>query len=345
LVDEELVDIIETYAIEINELTVASMEEGISNTKKEKLEQQIAVLQKEVAALRANLVYVGEINVDDVRPIYGDKWYNDKRLNSSDRVWNVSYKNEDPETAGDVFYPNYNKKIHEYERTDDIFPTRPFIIAPDYQHSVAPIPVAQLTRLPGASNYTLNYVDVVYTLAKPNAKDIEPNGNGTKGSLAEAVQLFCDRYSKHQNKTVYLVYDSNAIGKRIGVDELYKVVKKKLIENKWRVVPCYIGKPSLHYKRYTSTADWLKHSDPTLPSILINKNRCEKLIKSVTGAAAKTTNGKTEKDKEYENTKKYPSINQADTTHFSDAFDMINHAVLFLRKIRVVLSRKGTATR
>jgi len=345
LVDPVLIDIIMTYALEINELMFEVMQENISETKKAKLQRQIDVLDEELSLLRSKAVYVGEISADDVRPIYGDRWYKDKRMNSSDRVWKVSYKNEDPTTAGDTFYPKYNKELHEYERLDDINSSKPFIIAPDYQHSVAPIPIAQLTRLPGSDEITLNYVDEVYTLAQPNTKDIQPNGNGSKGFLQEAVQLFCDRYANHGNKTVYYVYDATAKGKRVNVDEYYKIVRSILKKNKWKVVLVYTGKPPDHYKKHTNTSDWLDHTDGSLPRILINRLRCKKMITSITGAPAKTTNGKTEKDKEYENTNKYPNVNQAETTHFSDAFDMINHAVLFLRKIKTVLSRKGTAMR
>jgi hypothetical protein len=68
--------------------------------------------------------------------------------------------------------------------------------------------------------------------------------------------------------------------------------------------------------------------------LLESIRRGPKLITSITSAAAKTMNGKTEKDKEFENTKKYPGLDQSETTHFSDCFDMINHAVLKLNRVR-----------
>jgi hypothetical protein len=336
LQDQDRIAVVLTYQLRVNELKLVLFgPEPMSQAAAQKLRKEIDAIEKELSQLRSDLVYVGEINVDDIRPIMGDRWYDDKRRNSTSRVWKVSYKNEDPETAGEVFYPNFDKEVHTYSSENDINPSSPFIFSPDYQHSVAPIPICQLKENLQTGVISLNYVDEVYTLSQPNERDIQPNGNGSKGSLAEAVQLFCSRYQYHRNKTVYYVFDSNAKGKRVGVDEYFKIVVDILRLNKWRVIKIYTGKPPDHYKKFSNTAEWLKHSDKSLPCILINKDRCNKLIISISNSPAKTTGGKTEKDKELEKADKHPNVDQSETTHFSDCFDMINHAVLFLKKIRV----------
>jgi hypothetical protein len=110
-------------------------------------------------------------------------------------------------------------------------------------------------------------------------------------------------------------------------------------------VKIYIDKAHWHFDQFFSTGSWLRHRDPSLPEILVNRDRCPKLISSIQGAPAKTTNGKTEKDKALENTTRYPTIDQTETTHFSDTFDMVNHAVLQLKRIRSNPGRGASSMR
>jgi hypothetical protein len=345
LVDHELIEMILTYQDDLDGLLEMYDHPDASKTFQKELQREIISLEEDLNEMRKGLVYVSEINIEDVRPYLSKEWYADKRRNSSPRLWKVVYMNEDPETAGDTFYPNFSKPVHTHERADDVDRNRAFIITADYQHSVAPIAIAQLSKLSWHDDITLNYVDEVYTLPDPTEKDIQENGNGSKGSLAEAVQLFCDRYKLHGKKVVYYVYDHTAKGKRINADEYFKIVSKILRKNKWSVVMVYSGKAPEHYFKYSNTAEWLKHEDANVPAILINARRCPKMITSITNAAAKTTNGKTEKNKDYENTTQWPGMDQSETTHFSDCFDMKNHAVLFLKKIKHNTNIKASGLR
>lgn len=335
--------IVEAYQLQLNKLVSEFENEDTTKVRKRELEKEIAEVKEVLREKRKKLVYVPEINIDDVAPLQSEAWYKDKERNSTPRMWRVVYKNEDPEAAGDTFYPCFDKSIHTYEADYDIDELKPFIFTPDYQHSVAPITISQLGKLPGNNDITLNYVDEVYTL--PDPLNVATNGNGSKGSLSEAVQLFCDRYKDHKRKIVYYVFDHTAKGRRVNANEYYKIVVEKLRENKWKVVKVYTGKAPDHYIKYSNTSDWLKHEDKSLPRILINRTRCKKLIISIQNAAAKSTNGKTEKNKEYENTLRYPLQDQSETTHFSDCFDMTNHAVLALKKIKSLFVRKRTGTR
>lgn len=342
LCDKQLEEIIVSFQQQLDQRIAEKNTEGLGQAKKAALQREIDGLTAVLNEERTGLVSVAEINIEDVRPLLSDAWYKDKKRNSTPRLWRVVYLNEDPETAGDTFYPYFDKTRHCYESLTDINPARGFIFTADYQHSVTPITLAQLSTLPGSDTPSLNYVDEIYTLPDPNDADIADNGNGSKGSLSEAVQLFCDRYKKHPRKRVYYVFDQTAKGKRINADEYYKIVLAVLKKNRWNVVKVYIGRMSDHYSRYTNTSDWLKHDDASLPPVFINSLRCRKLITSISNSAAKVANGKTEKNKEYENTTRYPSLDQSGTTHFSDTFDMCNHAVLHLRKLRPTNTKTGS---
>lgn len=343
-VDHDLLQQILAYQTELDETLALQRNPDATKGFKAELQKHIDYLQAELNEMRRGSLYVAEINIEDVRPLQSKEWYEDKRRNSTPRLWKVVYMNEDPETAGDTFYPTFDKEKNTYTGIDnDIDLSKPFIIAGDYQHSIAPIAIAQLTKLPGRDTFSLNYVDEVYTMPDPNDNDIEQNGNGSKGNLKEAVQLFCDRYKHHRSKVIYYIYDHTAKGKRVNADEYYKIVVDILRKNKWRIIKVYSGKAPDHYLKYSYTSDWLKHEDANLPEILINRDRCKKLIVSITNAAAEMRAGKTQKNKEYEDTNRYPTMDQSETTHFSDCFDMTNYAVLYLKKIRAVV--KGMVTR
>jgi hypothetical protein len=323
-------------------LTSLEGEYSTANKAKQKeLLPMIDVEKKRLVKLRSNMVYVTELSAYDVLYAHGEKWLKDKQRNSTEHEFNVIYKNMDPDKPGDSFYPSFKQELHTYEHQYDIDPGKPLILTGDYQHSVSPFNVAQLSKIPGKESISLNYVDEVYTLATP-AEEPKPNGNGKQGGLNDAVQLFCDRYRGHIRKTVYYVFDHTAIGKRgVGYDTHKDAVSKVLKDNGWHVVEVYTGMAPDHYIKYTDTDDWLSGKDATVMPININR-RCEKLIISITGAPAKTRNGKTEKDKDSE---KESTLDQSETTHYSDTFDMANHAVLKLKLIKHTIETKAVGIR
>ncbi|RYE02389.1 MAG: hypothetical protein EOP50_00165 [Sphingobacteriales bacterium] len=358
LVDPEAVEIAIAYHNEIYRLWEEEYHaEGAGQVRKAKTLRLIGQYELELAAVRTDMVYVAEISIDDVAPFMSKEWYRDKRRNSTEIIWNSAYKNKDPEGVGDKFYPFFKKEIHGYSvpGQEDVDPHRSLIITMDYGHSLAPLTVCQLSILPGRTKPSLNYIDEVYTLAQSAPDRLFPNGNGSPGNIEECVQLFSQRYKKHPKRVIYYVYDHTAIGRRAEAEEYFKIVKRLLRNNGWFVQEIYTGKAPRHFGKYTRTSAWLKasapelfpdtemHSDPNQLTININTDRCPRLITSITGAKAKIKGKETEKDKSYEDTSKYPMLDQSMTTHFSDNFDMTNHAVLHLKKIRYYAVTTGTS--
>lgn len=315
LVNPGKIDIIITLQLEVDRLKAEYNQ--ATKTRKAELAIEINAIEVRLSVLRSNAVYVSEIGADDVRPILGNKWYKDKQRNSTQREWKIIYKNEDPDRPGETFYPAWSEDKHCYEALDDIDPNEPFIISSDYQHTIAPIPIAQLAKLPGRDTVSLNFVDEEYT--------IHPEG------LRAAVKKFCSRYKDHPVKCVYYVYDHTAIGGRVDAIEVYKIVIDELENNDWTVWEIYTGQAPGHYQKYTDSMAWLneeKKEDDTFEetyAIRLNKRRCKKLPKSIKDARARTISGETKKDKRPETD---DEADQSETTHFSDAFDMILDAVL-----------------
>jgi hypothetical protein len=324
----QIIDIIIALQLELN--TMKERYNAVGKTYREQLRPKINAIEVRLAKLRSNLTFYTEANHEHTMQILGEKWYQDKVNTMKDSPYElkVAIRNEDPDKPEDGFYPDYDDAVHAHEMMNDINPNKGFIIAPDYQHSVSPIAVAQLDKLPGATRDSLNYVQAPYTLA--------PKG------LADAVQQFCDDNKNHPRKVAYYVYDHTARGRRNDAETYYEIVVNTLRANHWQVFEIFTGKAPNHYQKFIDTKGWLINKDGKGIPIRFNKIRCGKLITSITGAPAKMANGKTEKDKKYENTAQYPSMDQSETTHFSDCFDMINHAALKLNRIRMAAISGGS---
>lgn len=321
-------DIILSLQDALNTLNTAYNEAGVN--KRAELKPKIKAVEVRLNNLRKNLTLYIEADHTHTQLIQGADWFTDKEKNMKPYELKVAIKNEDPTRPEDGYYPDYDTAVHGYTMLNDCDPSKPLIIAPDYQHSVSPIPIAQIGRLWGADEDSLNYIDEVFTLA--------PEG------LEDAVQLFCDKYKGHLCKRVYYIYDQTATGKRNDAVQYYKIVFKVLRKNKWKVVPIYTGQAPDHFQKFTDTKTWLQEADDQTMRIRINLDKCNRLNLSIIGAEAtivrKGDKLITRKEKKYENTTKYPKLDQSKTTHFSDCFDMINHAVIK----RKLIKRKPSGT-
>lgn len=331
-VKPELVEVVVTLQLHLNDLKMKYEKLGIN--RRQIMRQEIYEIEQRLASLRQDMVYVAEVSAYDVVYAHGEAWLADKRRNSKQHEFEITYENKDPDKPGESFYPDFDQAIHCYDPANDIDPLRGFIIGADYQHSIAPILVAQLNKLPGEERTTLNYVDNLYAMP-----DYENDGltvaerlQVVAGGLQEATQLFCDRHRNHHTKKVYYVFDQTATGRRVNADKYFMMVKKILKKNRWKVVDVYTGEAPEHYMKHQDTREWLTEKDDSRYPIRVS-TACTKLIISITGSAATIKNGKTQKLKTDE---KHRTLNQSETTHFSDVFDMINHAVIKMNRIKIV---------
>lgn len=291
--------------------------------KKQELSPQIKALEVRLFNLRKGLLLYIEADHNHTQVIQGKSWYDDKVSNLKPYELKVAIHNEDPSRPEDGFYPDYDTTLHGYTNLKDYDTNKPIIVSLDYQHSVSPMPICQISKLPGEEKESLNYIDEVYTLA--------PQG------LEDAVQLFCDRYRNHMTKRVYYIYDQTATGRRNDAVQYYKIVLSTLRKNRWSVVSVYTGQAPEHFDKYNNTKSWLQADSTEMP-IRVNLDKCVKMDISIKGAEAitrkKGNTSVTRKQKKYEDSEAYPKLDQSETTHFSDVFDMINHAVIKLKKIK-----------
>lgn len=319
--DWKLINTIITLQLAVNEEFERYFKAG--KKKQTELKASIIVKLNILNQLRKDLVYVCEFSaLENINNLGGEKWLRDKIRNSkSDYDFQVTYLNMDPDKPEESFYPDFDENVHGYYDNEDIEANMPFIITADYQHSVAPIPISQISTRNGKAIKGLWTVDEVYTLA--------PEG------LSDAVRLFCKRYKAHGKKLVYYTFDHTAIGKRVEADEYYKIVSKTLRSEGWATVEIYMREAPSHYVKYEVFKEYFK--DPIV-SFGINRLRCPKLITSIKFSPAISINGKTHKDKSSEQDSK---LDQSETTHFSDAYDQKLWAVKKLQLVKMRTAGTG----
>lgn len=313
--DYEKFDIIITLQLGLEKLKAEYDKAGIN--KKATLSVQINAYEVRLAKLRKDLTFYVESNHLNTVEILGEDWLKDKQSSLSEHELKVAIYNEDPTRPEDGFYPDFDENIHCYSDLNDYNKMQPLIISADYQISVSPICIAQVADIDGKGE-SLNYIDEVYTLS--------PEG------LEEAVELMCERYHSHLNKTVYYVYDKTARPVKNYQQQYNQILKDVFRKFRWNVIDVYTGKQPDHFQKYTDTKKWLSENLPS-NRILINKEKCNKTIISIISAEAESKDNKTRKVKKYEDTNRYPNLDQSETTHFSDVFDMINDAVIKQKKI------------
>jgi hypothetical protein len=292
-------------------------------TKQAKINLMIRKLQHQCNTWRKGLIYVSEASAIDNIDNLGMAWLADKKRTMSAYEFDVAILNKDPEQSKEGFYPLLGKTNMVSESKSLLYdPRKPLIIALDYQHSIAPLLSAQTIN---NGTYLHKELYALYPLGIENV-----------------IQQFTRVYQYHGNRTIYYVYDQTAIGKRAEALPLYEVVKRELKKNGWNSVrDVYIGDTPDHFDKYLKINGHLK----TEGSVLINEEGCPYLTIALKAANTKIVQGKTKKDKEFENAGKYPHIDQRKTTHFPDVFDQIVWALNELKAIRHSKAKVTTAYR
>jgi len=320
------------HIIEIEEKLIQLYEalEDCNAHQRTQLNKIIYHLNNKANKLRKNLIYVSEASALDNIENLGVQWLADKKKKMTKYTFDVAIMNLDPQQSQNGFYhalsdTNFYKPLYPNQDLDS---TAPLIIAMDYQHSVAPMCVAQISKQIN-NRPQLNFINEFYTLY--------PFG------LVECVNLFCNYYQHLSNRTVYYIFDQTAIGKRVSAEPVYKIVINTLKQNKFNVREIYMGDTPDHFDKYNHINDAFV-SEKQYP-VQFNADTNIKSLISMKGSATKISQGVTKKDKEYENAGKYPSVDQSETTHFSDVIDQIIWAVLELKMVHPTTLTTGIPLR
>ena len=303
LMNKQAVEIVYTLQMEIFKLQQEQVKHSSSATFY-KFQNLIDKYKMKADKLRKNLIYFSDMkpyeNLETLTKFYFKRA---RRIAKTEYVFNVAYLNHDPDKIEHTYYPtftNYNK--HQID--NDYDPHLPFITALDYQFRISPMPMVQISPLPGRILSTVNFVDAPYVL--------DPLG------LEDVVNQFCKKYSDHLCKEVHYIYDHTAIGRNPMKTVFKDVVVNTFEANGWDVIEHYTGEAPDHDIKFENLKPWLLNRGEF--SVMVNEITCDQMIRAIEQTPATTVNGVTKKDKKTEKDKNFPA---EDSTHFPDAFDQL----------------------
>ena len=304
--DMNLVNAVIRLQLEVNEMKAAPMTDSLQR----KINQYEILLTQ----TRKKLIFVSEASAEENREILGDEFFENQKEDSTEIEYDVAIGNKDPDRIENSFYPQLSDQ-NLYAENIDVDPSRPLIIALDYQWRISPIVAGQIAQLPGAKRLSLNFVYSCHTL--------HPEG------IHDAIDKFCHHFRNHPTKLVYYLFDKTATGKNPTVQPFYETVIECLRKNGWDVVAEHMGEPPRHDDKFKSINRQLKGEENTLP-IRINKLRNPDMLTSIRMTAARKYNGKTAKNKDDERNLSKPAVK---STHYSDVFDQVLYGVLDLNLV------------
>jgi hypothetical protein len=305
LVNQKAVDIVYTLQMKIWELE-KEMSKYTSTATIYKYKKLIADMQQKIDKLRKHMVYFSDMKPYENKESVGDFFFKmQKRICQSEMEFNVAILNHDPDKVEECFYASFTD-ANKYVCGDgeDYNPMLPFYTAFDYNYRIAPMPLVQVNNILDSPYTTINFIDALYTL--------HPKG------LIDVINEFCDKYSSHINKEINYIFDHTAIGRNALKTTFKEEVIKAFELRGWNVVEHYTGDAPDHEDKWREMKAWLINNGEY--AIKLNKNTCYQLILSIEQSPAKLVKGKTAKDKKTETNINFPA---EESTHFSDAFDMI----------------------
>jgi len=291
------------------------------------IDKQIAVLEQEINELRFNLLYFHEASTLENIHALGVDYIKQQMRDTTQFMFDTQILNIRPVKIEDGFYPDFDEEVHGYfaanhayldsleynfdklnqidcRRDGDLLPNQPLHIAIDYNRRIHPLVVSQV------SDKYINVINGLYVLYPLKLKDV--------------LQKFVEYYAPHKRKVVYYWYDHTAVGD-MSDTRICDYVISYLRKAGWVVIPMYTNKAPGHESKYRMYGDLLQNNGKYKYEFKINRENCDKLILSMYQAPAELRKDGFGKDKSSEKDNNFPA---EESTHFSDALDMLIYGIL-----------------
>lgn len=253
-------------------------------------------LRNLINELRKNNVYYAEASTFDNVHALGFKTILQFYRTLSRRDFEISVLNKKNLMTDSAFYP-YFSETHKIEiKLDE---SSELDIAFDYNHAINSMVIGQQV-----GNYY--FVQAMHVKHPFNLSDL--------------VAKFAKYYESNKVKRVNYYFNHTALqGKNAISNVTFKEqIVNQLIAKGWRVIERYSGQATSHDSRYEFFNKLFAEVDKSMPKVRIDIHTGKFLCKSLENAKAGTRNGRTIKVKTDESN---PNIDQATTTHYSEAFD------------------------
>ncbi|NQU53923.1 MAG: hypothetical protein HQ522_15450 [Bacteroidetes bacterium] len=213
---------------------------------------------------------------------------------------------------------NYDPKLLEAPdcRFDlDCDPSRPLEVTPDWGSSINLFSIGQERNF----NFATKLVEPVDCVInefynKPQETNIP--------MINELVQQFNNYYKEHPTKEIIYYRDRYGDSRQPNVknsSSFNHQAIQQLEKSGWLVIPkSHRGMEPPQHDKYLLWVNILKGSDKRFPTVIFNGKKCKYTLISMNNTKVMERNGKFQKDKSSERSKK---ILPEEATHFSDAVD------------------------
>lgn len=323
---------------ERNELLISIESGGLSKSSQKTYLYRIHRLDARLFELRKDLTYFTEPTPMEAIQALGPKYVREQKSNmSSDFLFRTSILNMRAPKISGAFYSTFDDRIHthnavdyahvdsiEYKmsqlgnlndcRTDaDFNRADKLYIGMDYNYSVNNLVVGQPDRDDPMHFLVLNHL---FVKERP---------------LRDLAIAFTSYYQYAPRKEVDFLYDHTALQGRNAVANIifWKEFATQLRKRGWLVNPIFIGVTATHQSRYEYFGKVFQGRSMGHPTVSINRRNCPHLIVALNNTEAKQARGGFEKNKKFERDN---SIDQAETTHVTDAFDTLVYGKYYVQR-------------
>ena len=323
--DPKLIEVILAHQLKVSERRAALASGKLSPASARVYESDIRSRLAVINDLRKGTHFFSMANAADNIDVLGKSYLVRMKQILPDYLFRTSIMNMRPDRVEGGFYPDLNE-THTYipdessfvnnagkdflsgqaefddcRKDADLVRGLPLDIAPDFGSSFNCLVVGQLFDL---DFNILNQVFIKHPL-----------------KIHHLADRFHDYYQFHNPRHVVLHCDHTMIGEdAVREYGFIHELKRQLEARGWTVTLHYIGHAPGHHEKYVFWGRRFAHADPHLPRVRFNALNCEPLLLSLRLAGAKQTKRGFEKDKDDE---RNPSADQAETTHLSDACDLL----------------------
>jgi hypothetical protein len=251
----------------------------------------------------------------DNATVLGEKYFRDLRNSIDPLEWDVEVMNKRLTKLPNSFYPSFNSEKHGVWKTytyvhddktgltlsidSDRNPTLPLELSFDFNAAFTSVIVCQ------EIGNEFRCLDALWV--KQSATTV----------LDALVSKFSATYESHERKHVVIYGDRNGNNKQVGSNlTFYETIQQQLTAAGWTSVLMVQGLDPDHRLKHIAINQLLAETNPRLPVLRFNRNKCKFLIISIEQSPINpdwTKNKNSEKS----------SIDQERATHLSDCFDNI----------------------
>lgn len=325
LMDEELIETIKATVYEIWRIKKRIRDDHRAGKPiPDYLRNHLRRLDRQLNQMRSVAVYYKEYSSIENLQLLGENYIKQMKRDLTPKTFQTSILCQRLGIAKDGFYSSmreghkYNASNFEYldslgydfsdsaldSRADrDVDPYKPICIGMDYNANINWIVAGQ------PDGRRLNVLKSFYV--KFDRK------------IPELIDVFCNYYGHHRNKSVVLYYDTTALGSNYAVnDKDFLYVIRECFETRgWAVEPVYLGNPMRHDEKYLLINQGFSGRNRLMP--YFNRQNNDDLILALQTAGVTRGRDGFRKDKTGEKREESEEDLLEHRTDGTDAFDTL----------------------